>query len=198
MKAFLRKNAKKLAIGSLLLLALASLLVWTRVLSISGFFEKDSGSLRLLVAPSFELPQRDGSTYSLKSSKGEIVVLHFWATWCAPCLEELPEWIELARSFEGRPIRWVAVSLDQSWSKAGEFLKPEKTPKNVVSVLDTESKVPELYGSFQFPETYLIAPDLKILSKWVGPQEWGSGQMKELFSKVAEAIESRRAAQSAQ
>ncbi|MBL7716058.1 MAG: TlpA family protein disulfide reductase [Bdellovibrionales bacterium] len=184
MNVFLRKNAKKMAILVLGILLVAGV-----------FFFRDqeqSGKLRLIDAPSFKLPRKDGTIYSLDSSKGEIVVLHFWATWCAPCLEELPEWVEMARRFEGRPIRFVAVSLDKSWAKAEEFLKPEKTPKNVVSVLDSESRVPELFGSFQFPETYLIAPDRRILSKWVGPQEWGSSAMSELFTQVANAVEGRR------
>lgn len=124
--------------------------------------------------------------HRLEELKGQVVILHFWATWCAPCLDEIPQWVELARKFEGRPVAWVAISLDRSWSDAHRYLKPDQLPPNLLSLLDAPNATPEKFGSYQFPETYLITPDQKILSKWVGPQPWDAQRMREAIEKVVE------------
>lgn len=182
----MNQSAKKLAFAAFAVVL--GLGIWALASNWVLKSDSKSSAIKLKSAPHFELPKRDGTLFRLQATQGKVIVLHFWATWCAPCLEELPNFVELARKHENQAILWVAVSLDKNWQKANEFLKPDMIPPNLVSVLDVESKVPELYGSFQFPETYLIAPDLRILSKWVGPQDWESKEMGNLFEQVAKAI----------
>jgi len=155
-------------------------------LGVDGDASSASRKQALREAPGLRLPDDQGRIHDLKDFRGKVIVLHFWATWCPPCLEELPQWVELARRMEGQPIVWIAVSLDKSWEAAHRYLRPEKLPGNVVSLLDAKSEAPELYGSYQFPESYLLTPDLKILSKWVGPQPWDSERMAEAIRRLAE------------
>ncbi len=158
--------------------------LWTETADLSGGFQ---GSKALLKdAPEISLPDDQGRRHSLSELRGKLVILHFWATWCAPCIEEIPQWVELARKMEGQPIAWIAVSLDHSWSEAHRYLKPERLPPNLISLLDAQNETPGVYGSYQFPETYLIAPDGKILSKWVGPQAWDSDSLKRAIERVVE------------
>ncbi len=151
-----------------------------------------SGASKMLLrdAPEFSLPDDQGRRHSLAEFRGKLVILHFWATWCPPCIEEIPQWVELARKMDGQPIAWVAISLDHNWGEAHRYLKPEKLPTNLVSLLDAQNETPGVYGSYQFPETYLIAPDGKIISKWVGPQAWDAdspaGNMKKAIERVVE------------
>jgi thiol-disulfide isomerase/thioredoxin len=158
------------------------------------FFRKGDSFEKFRDAPRFELSDDQGKPHRLDEIKGELILLHFWATWCAPCLEELPSLVEFARKYENdpknprKPIRFVTISLDHSWDEAHRYLKAERLPKNLLSLLDPKSQVPEAFGSYQFPETYLLGPDLKILAKWVGPQDWSARAWDELLDPLFEAV----------
>lgn len=138
---------------------------------------------QLQVAPKFELKDASGKPHYLSQFKDRIVLVHFWASWCGPCLTEIPEFTALAEKFKGRPLQLVAVSLDENWEDALEVLPLKEPTENLVSLLDPEGEFPEKFGTYQLPETYLLGPDLKVITKWVGPQEWNSEGM----AKVMEA-----------
>jgi thiol-disulfide isomerase/thioredoxin len=126
--------------------------------------------------PSFSLPRSNGEKLDLEDWKDHVVVVHFWATWCPPCIPELPEILGAAKKMpkdqSGRAIYWLLISQDESWEKAHAILKEETLPENVFSVLDPEAKVSDGFGSYQFPETYLISRQGGIAAKWIGAQEW--------------------------
>ncbi|MGK5082834.1 TlpA disulfide reductase family protein [Bdellovibrionota bacterium FG-1] len=130
------------------------------------------GRAKLREAPPFDLKGADGKSYRLADFKGNAIVLHFWASWCPPCLGEIPNWLEFAARWKGRPVRFVAVSLDKTWGDALKIFPADRAVEPVISVLDSSLKLSEAYGTYQFPETYLLSPDLKIVTKWVGPQDW--------------------------
>ncbi len=135
-------------------------------------------------APPFELSTSDGKKVQFSSFRGKVVVLHFWASWCPPCLDEIGRWVELAASMKGKPIQWIAVSLDTNWSDALKILPSEKLSENITSLLDTETQVSDQYGSFQFPETYLISSDQKIITKWIGSQNWESSEIRDAIEHL--------------
>jgi peroxiredoxin len=145
--------------------------------------DASSSSTSLRSAPKFELPDHAGVLHRLGEFQGSVVVLHFWASWCAPCLDEIPQWVELATAFKDRPLKLVGISLDQKWEDALKIL-PQRDSKNLVSLLDTSGKIPDEYGTYQFPETYLLNRDSKIIMKWVGPQDWSSQTIHEVISKA--------------
>ncbi len=134
----------------------------------------------------FELKDSHERVHSLSELKGRAIILHFWASWCPPCSEELPAWLRLVKKMSESPIDWVAVSLDQSWPDAEKLLPRSQMSPHLLSLLDVSSKVAEQYGSFQYPETYLLGPvnsELRILKKWVGPQDWDNPEMKIFIEK---------------
>ena len=81
----------------------------------------------------------------------------------------------------------MSISIDKNWSDAQQTLGRQKLSTHVLSVLDSSGSVPDQYGTYQYPETYLLSPDLRILFKWIGPQDWGGpeirARMKELLSQ---------------
>lgn len=149
---------------------------------VAGYFA--SSSLRpvskpadgLKIAPDFTLKKSNGESIHIAEWKDHMVVVHFWASWCAPCIPEIPEILAAAKRLpkdkNGRAIYWLLVSQDQTWEKAHSILKEETLPENVFAVLDPEAQVSDRFGSYQFPETYLITRDRGLAAKWIGPQEW--------------------------
>lgn len=129
-------------------------------------------------APQWTLKDSAGRSHQLQDLRGKAVVIHFWASWCPPCLDEIPNWIEFARRFKNdlknESVAFVAISLDSNWKDALKVLADAQVPTNMISVLDESSKIPEDYGTFQFPETYLLNTQHEIVTKWVGPQNWKS------------------------
>lgn len=143
-------------------------------------------SLNLRMAPSFSLQDSSGSLHSLSDYKGHFVVLHFWASWCPPCLTEIPKWVQFSKSFDKQKIKWIAISLDQKWEDATKILPEKNLSPHLLSLIDPETRVPEQYGAFKYPETFLISPSGKIITRWVGEQEWDSAEFKKLFEKLIE------------
>jgi thiol-disulfide isomerase/thioredoxin len=103
-------------------------------------------------APDFTLKDATGRSYSLQSLRGKPVLLNFWATWCAPCVEEMPSLENLAGRVGDR-LNIVTVSVDEDWETVKKFF-PRGTALSVL--LDSSKEVPKKYGTEKFPETFLI------------------------------------------
>lgn len=134
-------------------------------------------------APPFELFNAEGKKYSLQDLRGTVTVLHFWASWCPPCLEEIPQWVQLGSVFKDRGVKLVAISLDRNWEDLHKIL-PQRSYPEVISLLDPLTRVSDAFGSYQFPETYLLNKDLQILSKWVGPQNWANPILQQAIERA--------------
>ena len=146
---------------------------------------KTQNILAKQTAPNFKLNDFYGKPHDLESFKGQVVLLHFWASWCPPCLPELPQWVELAKRLSSKKVKLVTVSIDRTWKEAQRVLPSRNLPENFVSLIDTEGEIPEIFGTFQFPETYLISSSLKIITKWIGPQEWSAPAIIQEIEKAA-------------
>ncbi len=103
-------------------------------------------------APDFTLKDATGRSWSLRSLRGKPVLLNFWATWCAPCVEEMPS-LENLVGRVGDRLNIVTVSLDEDWQVVKKFF-PRGTILSVL--LDTSKEVPKKYGTEKYPETFLI------------------------------------------
>jgi peroxiredoxin len=106
-------------------------------------------------APDFALPDRNGTDVSLTDFRGKIVVLNFWATWCAPCRYEMPAFVRL-QSKLGDKVQFVGISVDTvGWGPINEFT--DEIGVNYPIVWDPESAVIERYGDpSALPSTFLI------------------------------------------
>lgn len=140
-------------------------------------------------APPFVLKDRAGHDHTLAEARGKIVLVHFWAAWCPPCLAEIPELTAFARRFSGEKLRIFAISLDARREDAEKVLDSSKLPPNMVSLLAGESKISEQYGTYQYPETYLIDSQGRILVKWVGGQPWSGEAIQKLIRQQISRIQ---------
>ena len=103
-------------------------------------------------APDFELTDASGKKWSLRQLRGRPVLLNFWATWCAPCVEEIPSLENLARR-SSDDLTVLAVSVDEDWETVKKFF-PKGTGLSVL--LDTSKEIPKKFGTEKYPETFLI------------------------------------------
>jgi thiol-disulfide isomerase/thioredoxin len=119
------------------------------------------------LAPDFRLTTLDGKPLSLKSYRGKYVLLDFWATWCAPCRQELPHLKELHKKFgTDKRFELVSLSLDNERTAPRDFAKKEGIPWVQGFLGKTvDSAVTADYGVTGIPAIFLIGPDGRIVAK---------------------------------
>ncbi len=131
-------------------------------------------------APDFTV--NDGQkTVQLSQLRGKPVLLNFWATWCPPCVQEVPDLVALQRQM-GDKVVVVAVSMDVDEAAYKAFTT--KNMPGVLTVRDPDHKSSALYGTFAYPESFLIDKDGKIQRKFIGAVEWTSPSIIEYFAKL--------------
>ena len=120
-----------------------------------------------LPAPAWKLKDLDGREISSEQFKGKVVVLDFWATWCGPCVEEIPGYIALQKKYGSRGLVMVGVSLDR---KGPAHVKQfARTNGMSYTLVMGDEAVVEAFGSFQaIPTTFLISRDGRILNQKTG------------------------------
>lgn len=118
-------------------------------------------------APSFTLRDLNGKQVSLLDFKGKVVILDFWATWCGPCVIEIPHFIELYKQYKDQGFTMVGISLDRGGIGAVEaFVRKYKVN---YPILMTDGRVDGVYGGIKYiPTTFVIDAASNIRQKYVG------------------------------
>lgn len=132
----------------------------------------------------FHLKDRSGMSVRLADFRGHVVLVHFWASWCEPCVEEIPQLVDFAKAEVGRPFRLVLMSNDSSWEEAETVLPNDGLPETVVALLDPQTQVAERFGSYQLPETYILGRDGNVITKWIGQQDWSNEEIRASVRKL--------------
>lgn len=133
-------------------------------------------------APDFTVQDTDRKV-TLSELRGKVVVLNFWATWCPPCIEEMPSLLQMHRTMRGKGVVVLGVSIDDDDSAYHKFLKDRGV--DFLTVRDAEKKSNNLYGTFKFPETYIIDRNGIMRRKFIGPVEWNQPEIMDFLSKLA-------------
>ncbi len=138
-------------------------------------------------APAFSLADGKGGLRALDDFRGKVVFLNFWASWCAPCREEMPDMARLAMSLAPHhDFAMVAVSVDDGWDPIRSYLGEAfgSVPPPFIVLLDQSGKVSEAYGTHQYPESYVIDRQGKVIAKFEGPRDWGDPAAKRYLEKL--------------
>jgi len=132
-------------------------------------------------APQTPFQAGDGTQVTLADFKGRVLLVNFWATWCAPCVKELPSLDELQLRLGGEGLLVLAVSQDRGGAAvAGPFLK--KLEVNRLGLfLDSKMKLGRAFGARALPWTILIGRDGKVIGQLPGYAEWDSDEALELI-----------------
>lgn len=122
------------------------------------------------VAEDFALPTPDGLGFKLSGQRGKVVLVNFWATWCPPCLEEMPAMERLWRRHKDAGFVLVAISLDGDPKKVPPFVSSHKFSFPVA--LDPKMTVAEKYGVRALPSSFVIDRTGTMTGVALGPRAW--------------------------
>ncbi len=144
-----------------LLVALAAVIVWSMQQHIVQVGDQ---------AKNFTLTTDNGKQVSLKQYSGKVVVLNFWAAWCPPCVQEAPSLNEFAKTLESSGVVVLGVSVDRNPQMYDKFLK--RFQIIYPTVRDPDETASYMYGTYQFPESYIIDRKGRVVKKFAGLPDW--------------------------
>jgi thiol-disulfide isomerase/thioredoxin len=130
---------------------------------------------------SWRLLDLDGQPVMFEKFKGKTVFLNIWATWCGPCVQELPSIARLAAEPSLKDVAFVCVSTDESAQTVKRFLQGKNWPMTVLRATDC----PSVFATDGIPATFLIGPDGTIAASEVGSADWDDPKVVALLSGLA-------------
>jgi peroxiredoxin len=136
-------------------------------------------------AINFDSKDLNKQSFSLKKQQGKIVFINFWATWCPPCVYEMPAMEKLHKEMKGKDFLMVAVSVDDNKKVISDFVKKHKLTFTIIH--DIDKKILELYstlGIYGFPTTFIIDKQGFIMAKIDGEREWDNQDSLNLFNNL--------------
>jgi cytochrome c biogenesis protein CcmG/thiol:disulfide interchange protein DsbE len=148
---------------------------------LSGCYSGSHPSRIGMAAPDFTVRDSD-RTVTLSQLRGQVVVLNFWATWCPPCIEEMPSLVQMQERMKSKGVTVLAVSIDVDENAYREFLKQHGV--NLLTVRDPDEKTPTLYGTHMWPETYIIDRNGIVRRKFIGAVDWTEPEVIEFIGKL--------------
>lgn len=137
-------------------------------------------------AEDFELETLSGERRTLSDYEGKVVFLNFWATWCAPCVEEMPAMQTLADRFEGDGLRVVAVNVRERREQAGAFV--EELGLEYTVLLDSNGEALSAYNVRGLPTTIIIDREGQIVGTKLGYHPWDDPETLEAFEALLQQV----------
>jgi len=137
-----------------------------------------------LAAPEFALSRLGGGELALHELRGKVVLLNFWATWCAPCEQEMPAMQRLYVKLAPLGLELVAVSEDDSPEVVERFR--ERLGLSFPILLDPKHEAAARYQSYRYPETFLIDRSGVLVARYIGERDWDA---PEYLSRIQRLLE---------
>lgn len=169
------KSAKidRMLRGAILVLAVAFVYVISSAIHERVVVAGDS-------APEFRITSDTGRTVALPNFGGKLLVLNFWASWCQPCAEETPSLNQFTKTYADKGVVVLGISVDKDPSAYANFLR--RFQPSFLTVRET--KIHEDYGTFMYPETYIIDTGGKVLRKYAEPIDFMSMENLSFINSV--------------
>ena len=131
-------------------------------------------------APDFVLPDLDGQPWQLSRARGQVLLVNFWATWCAPCRREMPALARLHEAMAGKNFQVIGIHVGPS-AEIKRFLA--ETPVSFPILVDADLAL-EDWNVLMLPATFLVDAEGHARYQAVGEREWDSPEAVEFFSAV--------------
>ena len=136
--------------------------------------------------PDASFETMEGRPFELSSLKYDLLVVHYWGTWCAPCEAELPELLRFIDGFKDKPgVKFLLVAVNDEVMKIQKHLKTVAIPKDsqITWLLDNRDVYKNVFGTTRVPETFVFSSDKTTLRKYVGPQDWNKPMFFQTFDE---------------
>ena len=171
----MKSNTDRILIGLVAVLAIG--LAWV----VSGTL--DDGIVRIGdPAPDFKVVTDSGKTLTRANFGGKLLVLHFWATWCGGCVEEIPSLEVFQREYGPQGVVVLGVSVDANPKLYSRFMDQFKV--SYATSRDPSWDIAASYGTFQLPESYIIDRSGKVVQKVVAAQNWQNPDFIQSIKKM--------------
>jgi len=146
--------------------------------------ESPSGSIAFLsAAPELPIFDRTGNKTDLTKATGRLLIIHFWATWCPPCVEEIPALSRFWDKYRDRSdIALYAVSVDKDWKTIDAF--SVKNPNRLPIYRDLNSATSQRFGTTQYPETYVTNKSGRVLFRVQGVISWDDADVRQRIEQL--------------
>jgi cytochrome c biogenesis protein CcmG/thiol:disulfide interchange protein DsbE len=131
-------------------------------------------------APEFTITTDTGKTVSLPNFGGKLLVLNFWATWCPPCIQETPSLSNFAQQFADKGVVVLGLSVDKDMNAYRAFLQKYRP----AFLTARDFKVHEEYGTYMYPETYIIDSKGKVVKKIAEGADWNDPQLVQYVNSL--------------
>jgi thiol-disulfide isomerase/thioredoxin len=146
--------------------------------------ESPTGSLAFLsAAPELPVFDRSGKKHDLAHEKGRFLIVHFWATWCPPCVEEIPALSRFWEKYGKRDdLALYSVSVDKDWKTIDNFTA--KNPNEVPVYRDPDGRTAARFGTTQYPETYIANKAGRVLYRVQGAVSWDDPEVRRRIEQL--------------
>ena len=125
----------------------------------------------------------EGETYNIDSESFSVV--HFWATWCAPCEAEFPDLIELTHMLKThKNINFLLVAVNDDAKEMRKFLSKFDLNLDTIHILVDSEDIHKKFGTYKMPESFLIGPKGVVVRKFTGQQKWNSQEFESYFKSL--------------
>ena len=162
-----------------LVFLVALLCPWFAHTHAAGAIEPYTGSL---LQPDFSLQNADHQLLSLTDYRGKVILVNFWASWCIPCVMEMPGMQRLADALKGRPFEILAVNVADTENRIHEFIK--RMDLHMTILMDHDSKVFEAWQGKVLPASFLLDRSGRIRYQVIGPLEWDSEEAGKIIEEL--------------
>jgi thiol-disulfide isomerase/thioredoxin len=137
------------------------------------------------MAPAFQIRTLDGTEFNLDEMGGKVVLIDFWATWCGPCMQSLPEIKKIAKEFAGQPLVILSISQDDDGPKWKEFVATHGM--TWLQYRDRSGRLSSLFDIQGIPHYFTIDSDGVLTAEMMGSDSNVEGKLKKLVKRAAEA-----------
>ena len=162
------------------LLVAVSVALACSILAQSGCKRAEEGLRQGETVPDFVLPMLDGKVQKLSNYRGKVVLVNLWATWCPPCIEEVPLLDRLQQEYGERGLVVLALAADDDPETVRTFMKLHPVKFDVL--LDVGGEVGTRYGITGYPETFVVDREGRFREKYIGPLPSDAGRPSDELS----------------
>jgi peroxiredoxin len=136
-------------------------------------------------APEFRLPRLGDGEVALRELRGKIVLVNFWATWCAPCEQEMPAMQRLHDRLAPRGFELLAISVDTGDAEVEAFRS--RLGLGFPILRDPGKEAAEAYQSFRYPESFLVDREGQLVARYIGERDWDAPEYVARVERLLEA-----------